>query len=150
VTSAYDTGGALLKLTTEGQSTSATEVYFTRDLQNHHGGVVLVGGHLYGFSDAILTCLDFATGELKWRDRSVGKGSLIAADGKLYLFSENGVVGLAEASPAGYREISRFTLERDSKPSWAYPALADGRLYIRNGDAIHCYDVKGPEKSEPQ
>lgn len=144
VTSAYDTGGALLELKAEGKSTSAREVYFTRDMQNHHGGVVLVGGQLYGFSDSILTCIDFATGEPRWRERSVGKGSLIAADGKLFLLSESAVVGLVEATPAGYRELGRFTIERDSRPSWAHPALADGRLYIRNGDAIYCYDVKAP------
>ena len=71
---------------------------------------MLVGDHLYGFSSSILTALKFDTGAMAWRDRSVGKGSLIFADNRLYLYSEDGVVGLAEASPAGYREHGRFTL----------------------------------------
>ena len=79
-------------------------------MKNHHGGVVLVDGYLYGFNDSILTCLEFATGKQMWRDRSVGKGSLTYADGHLYLQGENNIVGLAEASPDGYRRRagSRF------------------------------------------
>ena len=79
----------------------AQEIYFTRDMQNHHGGVVLVNGYLYGFNNSILTCLNFATGKPMWRHRSVGKGSLTYADGHLYLLGEDNVVGLAEATPGG-------------------------------------------------
>ena len=64
---------------------------------------MLVNGYLYGFNNSILTCLEFATGKVMWRHRSVGKGSLAYADGRLYLLSENNVVGLAEATPAAYR-----------------------------------------------
>ena len=83
---------------------AAVEVYHTNDMRNHHGGVVLVDGHLYGFSDLILTCLEFATGKVIWRDRSVGKGSVTYADGHLYIQSENNMFALAEATPSGYRE----------------------------------------------
>ena len=75
------------------------EVYFTREMRNHHASSVLVGDYLYGFSDAILTAMQFDTGKVAWRDRSVGKGSVVFADDRLYLYSENGVVGLAEANP---------------------------------------------------
>ncbi len=75
-TSAYGTGGALLGLKATGQDVSAQEIYFTRNMQNHHGGVVLVDGYLYGFNNSILTCLEFETGKVMWRDRSVGKGSV--------------------------------------------------------------------------
>ena len=68
-------------------------------MQNHHGGVVLVDGYLYGFNNSILTCLEFATGKMMWRHRSVGKGSLTYADGHLYILSENNTVGRAEAVP---------------------------------------------------
>ena len=96
-TSAYGTGGGLVDLTAEGDGeVKAKQVYFTREMRNHHGGVVLVDGYLYGFSDAILTCLDFATGKVMWRNRSVGKGSVTYADGRLYIQSENNVVGLAK------------------------------------------------------
>ncbi len=144
VTSAYDTGGALLKLTSTRDQTDAAEVWFTRDLMNHHGGVVLVDRFLYGFSKSVLTCLDFATGELQWKDRSVGNGSVIAADGMLYVLSQRGRVALVRTTPESYQEVSRFELEPDENPRWAHPAIADGRLYIRDGDRIHCYGVKGP------
>src|SRR5262245_10272501 len=141
-TSAYGTGCALLGLKPEGGEVKAQEIYFSKEMQNHHGGVVLVGGHLYGFSNAILTCLDFETGKGMWRDRSVGKGSLTFADGHLYLFSENNVVGLAEATPAGYKEKGRFTIEDQGFPSWAHPVVCGGKLYIRNQGVLACYDVR--------
>ena len=121
---------------------SSKEVYFTRNMKNHHGGVVLVDGYLYGFNDAILTCLEFATGNMMWRDRSVGKGSVTYADGHLYIQSENNVVGLAEATPAGYREKGRFDIPDKGLPSWAHPVISDGRLYVRNQDTLLAYDIK--------
>lgn len=141
-TSAYDTGAGLVGLTAQNGSVTANEIYFTRNMKNHHGGVVLVDGYLYGFNDSILTCLEFATGKQMWRDRSVGKGSLIYADGHLYLQSENNVVGLAEASPSGYREKGRFSIADKGLPSWAHPVVSDGRLYIRNQDSLAAYDIK--------
>src|SRR5262249_7788737 len=93
-TSAYDTGCALLDLKGSGGEVKASEVYFNRDMMNHHGGVVLVDGHIYGFSNAILTCMEFTTGKVLWRNRSVGKGSLTYADGNLFLLSENNVAGV--------------------------------------------------------
>jgi outer membrane protein assembly factor BamB len=141
-TSAYDTGGGLLQLTAQNGSVTANEVYFTRSMKNHHGGVVLVDGYLYGFNDSILTCIEFATGKQIWRDRSVGKGSLIYADGHLYVQSENNVVGLAEASPSGYREKGRFQIADKGYPSWAHPVVSDARLYVRNQDSLVAYDVK--------
>jgi outer membrane protein assembly factor BamB len=143
-TSAYGTGGGLLDLTAQSGVVHAKEVYFTRDMKNHHGGVVLVDGYLYGFNDSILNCLEFATGKVMWRDRSVGKGSVTFADGRLYLQSEDNVVGLAEATAAGYRETGRFTIPDKGLPSWAHPVLADGRLYVRNQDTLLVYDIKAP------
>ena len=140
--SAYGTGGALLALEAQGGSVRAQEVYFTRDLQNHHGGVVLVNGYLYGFSNAVLTCLEFATGKTVWRHRSVGKGSLAYADGHLYLLSEANVVGLAEATPDGYREKGRFTIADQGWPSWAHPVVSGGRLYLRNQGILSAYDIR--------
>jgi outer membrane protein assembly factor BamB len=143
-TSAYGTGGGLLDLTSQNGEISAREVYFTRDMKNHHGGVVLVDGHLYGFNDAILVCLEFATGKLMWRDRSVGKGSVTFADGNLYIQGENNIVGLAEATPSGYREKGRFDIPDKGLPSWAHPVVSDGRLYVRNQDTLLVYNIKAP------
>ena len=141
-TSAYDTGGALLGLTAQNGEVKAQEIYFTREMQNHHGGVLLVNGYLYGFNNSILTCLEFSTGKMMWRNRSVGKGSLTYADGHLYIESEDNVVGLAEASPTGYREKGRFRIPDQGLPSWAHPVVAGGRLYIRNQRTLVEYDIR--------
>ena len=141
VTSAYNTGGALLQLRAENGGVRADEVYFTRDLMNHHGGVVFVNGYLYGYSNAILTCLEAATGKVQWRDRSVGKGSLTYADGRLYVLGESDTVGLVDASPAGYVERGRFQIADQGWPSWAHPVVAGGRLYLRNQGVIAVHDV---------
>jgi outer membrane protein assembly factor BamB len=141
-TSAYGTGCALLGLKAQNGEVKAEEIYFNRDMQNHHGGVVLVNGYLYGFSNAILTCMEFATGKTVWRDRSVGKGSVTYADGHLYLLGENNTVGLAEATPAGYKEKGRFQIADQGWPSWAHPVVCGGRLYIRNQGTLTSYDIK--------
>jgi outer membrane protein assembly factor BamB len=141
-TSGYGTGAGLVGLTAENGSVTAKEIYFTREMKNHHGGVILHNGYVYGFNDAILTCLEWATGKLMWRDRSVGKGSVMFADGHLYLQSENNVVGLAEATPSGYKEKGRFTIPDKGLPSWAHPVVSNARLYVRNQDILVAYDIK--------
>jgi outer membrane protein assembly factor BamB len=144
VSSDYGTGAALLEVRAAGNLATANEVYFTRDMRNHHSSSVLVGDHLYGFSSSILTALNFETGTTAWRDRSVGKGSLIFADQRLYLYSESGVAGLAEASPTGYREHGRFTIPQQSgSPTWSHPVIAGGLLILRDQDSVYAYSVKG-------
>lgn len=138
----YGTGGALLGLRAEGGGVRAQEIYFTREMQNHHGGIVLVNGYLYGFNNSILTCLDFATGKMMWRHRSVGKGSVSYADGHLYILSENNVVGLVEATPVGYREKGRFTMADQGWPSWAHPVVSGGRLYLRDQGILTAYNIQ--------
>lgn len=141
LSSDYGTGAALLELTATGREVSARQVYFTHEMRNHHASSVLVGDHLYGYSSAILTAMHFDSGKVAWRDRSVGKGSLVFADERLYLFSESGVVGLAEADPAGYREHGRFELQTGRLPTWSHPVVAGGKLYLRDQDTIYAYDV---------
>ena len=141
-TSSYGTGASLLALRASGSEVRAQEIYFTRDMKNHHGGVVLVKGHIYGYNDSILTCLEFASGKVVWRDRSVGKGAVTYADGHLYILGESNVVGLVEATPAGYREKGRFSITDQGWPSWAHPVVSGGRLYIRNQGTLTSYDVR--------
>jgi outer membrane protein assembly factor BamB len=141
-TSDYGSGAALLELTAQSGEVHAREVYFTRDMQNHHGGVVLVDGYVYGFSNAILTCLEFATGKVMWRHRSVGKGSLTYADSQLYLLGEDNVVGLAAASATGYTEHGRFRIADQGYPSWSHPVVSGGYLYIRNQGTLTAYDIR--------
>lgn len=139
ISSDYGTGAGLVEIKADGK---AQEVYFTKDMRNHHSSSILIGDHLYGFSGGILTAMRFDTGEVAWKDRSVGKGSLVYADGNLYALSENGVVGLIEVSPAGYREKGRFRIPQDSLPTWAHPVVAGGRLFLRDQDTIYAYDVR--------
>jgi outer membrane protein assembly factor BamB len=138
-------GCALLRLSAEGQGVAAQEVYYNRSLSNHHGGVVLVGDSLYGTTNA-LVCMDFKTGKVRWQDRSVGKGSVSAADGHLYVRSEkSGQVALVEATPTGYKEKGRLDQPSRSKyNAWPHPVIANGRLYLRDDDVLLCYDVKAP------
>jgi outer membrane protein assembly factor BamB len=143
VSSDYGTGAALLDVRAAGNIASANEVYFTRDMRNHHASSVLVADHVYGFSSSILTALRFDSGEMAWRDRSVGKGSLVYADERLYLYSEDGVVGLAEASPAGYREHGRFRLSQVSGlPTYPDPVVTHGLLILRDQDNVYAYDIR--------
>ena len=139
ISSDYGTGGGVVEIKPDNK---AEEIYFTKDMKNHHSSSVLIGDHLYGFSGSIFTAMRFDTGEVAWRNRSVGKGSLVYADGHLYLLSENGVVGLVEATPTGYTEKGRFRIQQDSLPTWAHPVVAGGRLYLRDQDTIYAYDVR--------
>ena len=139
ISSDYGTGGGVVEIKPDNK---AQEIWFTKDMRNHHSSSVLIGDYLYGFSSAILTAIKFDTGEIAWRDRSVGKGSLVYADGNLYCFSENGVVGLVEATPTGYKEKGRFRIPQDSLPTWTHPVVAGGRLYLRDQDTIYAFDVR--------
>ncbi len=139
ISSDYGTGGGVVEIKSDGK---ASELYFTKDMRNHHSSSILIGEHLYGFSSSVLTAMKFDTGEVAWKDRSVGKGSLVFADGHLYAYSENGVVGLVEATPTGYREKGRFRIEQGSLPTWTHPVVAGGRLYLRDQDTVYAFDVK--------
>jgi outer membrane protein assembly factor BamB len=121
---------------------SVEEVYFNRDMRNHYSSSVLVDGYLYGYSSRILTCMELETGKVVWQDRSVGKGQVIFAEGLLYLQGEDGVVGLAQATPEAYREISRFEIGRGNYPTWTLPVISDGRLYIRDQATLTAYDIR--------
>jgi hypothetical protein len=140
VSSDYGTGCALLEIQGDASGMSAREVYFHQDMKNHHASSVLVDDTLFGFSSSILTALDFSTGEVLWRDRSVGKGSLVVADGRLYLFGENGVAGLAEATRAGYQEADG--LAKDERLADVVPSWSRTRNSLRDQDTLCCYDVK--------
>ncbi len=142
ISSDYGTGGGLLQLSPSGGGIGAKELYFTGDMRTHHNTAVLLGDHMYGFSGPILTAMKFDDGTVAWKNRSVGKGSLVAAEGQLYLFSENGVVGLADAAPEEYRERGRFQIKAGNLPTWSHPVVSNGRLYLRDQDSIYAYDVK--------
>ena len=142
--SAYGTGGGGAKVVKAGDGFKAEPQWFLARFQNHHGGVVLVKDHLFGTSNNALFCVDFKSGKLAWEDRSVGKGSVTFADGRLYVRGENGKVALVEANPMKYVETGRFDQpDRSKQAAWPHPVVANGKLYIRDWDVMFCYDVKG-------
>lgn len=139
----YGVGGGRAKIVHDG-GFKAEQVYFVKQMANHHGGMVLVDGHVYGTNNSALLCIDFKTGDVKWTNRCVGKGSIVYADGHLICRGENGDVALVEASPAGYKEKGRFKQpERSDQKAWPHPVVAGGKLYLRDWDALLCYDLKG-------
>ncbi|MDE0101054.1 MAG: PQQ-like beta-propeller repeat protein [Bryobacterales bacterium] len=142
LSSAYGTGCALLRIGDSGGSVSASEIYFSRSMMNHYSSSILIDGYLYGFSGRILTAMQLETGEVGWKHRSVGKGQIIHADGKLYILSEDGVVGLIDPDPGEYREIARFEFEPGDYPTWTLPVISSGVLYLRDQARMFAYDIK--------
>ncbi len=141
--SAYNTGGGLVWVKKVGRGFQADELYFTRQMKNHHGGLVLVDGYLYGADEGSLTCLEYKTGQVKWADRGPGKCSILYADGMLYCRNESGPMTLVEASPNACRIKGRFQQpDRSDKNAWPHPVIANGMLYLRDQDVLLCYDVR--------
>ncbi|QDT66202.1 outer membrane protein assembly factor BamB family protein [Calycomorphotria hydatis] len=142
--SGYGTGGSLVNLNGSARNVSASVAYHTDDMANHHGGMVIVGNYLYGSSNpGVLRCINLQSGDTVWQNRSVGKGSIIYADGHLYLRSERDAIALIEATPEGYREKSRFIQpNRSDRPAWAHLVIAQGKMFVRDQDKLLCYDVR--------
>jgi outer membrane protein assembly factor BamB len=143
--SGYGKGGALVQLTSSQGTTAAKQIYHTRNMKNHHGGMVLLKGFVYGFNDGGgLTCLALKTGQVAWRNRSVGKGAVTYADGHIYLRSEGGKVALVQATHSAYRQTGVFAQpQRSRRPAWAHPVVADGKLFLRDQDILLAFDIKG-------
>ena len=145
----YKRGGALLRqVPGPDGGVKIEEVYgLKKELANKHGGIVLVGNHLYGDSDdqGIPFCADLMTGDVVWKSRGSGKNSaaVAAADGHVYVRWSDGTLALVKADPAGYAEVSAFKIPGSGdQPSWPHPVILDGRLYLREQDKILCYDLK--------
>jgi len=138
------TGSVKWRLNVRDGKVSIRKRWHTLQLDNHHGGVILVNGNLYGTSSVrnkhALVCLDWKTGRMKYRDMCVGKVSLTCADGMLYALSIDGVVGLVQATRLGHKLASYFKLPKGGKgKSWAHPVVCGGRLYIRHGEFLYAY-----------
>jgi outer membrane protein assembly factor BamB len=152
--SAYNAGGGLVKLSqTADGGVKAEEVWFTdKNMRNHHGGLILLDGYLYGANGGneggYLDCLDFKTGRVMWDERDKGrrgvkKGSVALADGRIYYRQEDGPMILFEPSPKEYLERGRFEQpDRSRANAWTHPVVANGKLYLRDQDVLLCYDVK--------
>jgi outer membrane protein assembly factor BamB len=150
-TAGYGAGCTMVEISPANEVTELYDEGTRKLMKNHHGGVLHVGDYLYGNSDGVgWICMDFATGKQQWREReALGKGAIAYADGMFYCLSEDdGEVVLIDASPEGWHEHGRFTLEpqtkikRSSGKVWTHPVIANGKLYLRDQDLIYCYDVK--------
>lgn len=149
----YGTGSALVRLHADGDGIRAEEVYFLEAdvLQNHHGGFVLVGDHLYlghKHNQGYPTCVELRTGKIAWggeENKGPGKGSaaVLYADGHLLFRYQNGLIALIEAVPDAYRLKGSFTPVTVDEPSWAHPVIVDGLLYLREKDHLMCYRLGG-------
>lgn len=151
VTAGYGAGCSLVEIKPGNEATEVYDDSARKLMKNHHGGVLLVDGHIYGHSDgAGWICMDFATGEQKWREREIlGKGAIAYADGMFYCLSEDeGEVVLIDASPEAWQEHGRFqldpqtTIRADRGKIWTHPVIANGKLYLRDQDLLYCYDIK--------
>ncbi len=155
---AYSTGSALLKIVPDGTGLQATEEYFLdfRKMQNHHGGLVLVDDHIYsghGHNNGFPLCIEMKTGKVAWRPgRGPGTGSaaILYADGHMYFRYENGVMALVQATPDKYVLKGTFKIDSDLGKSWPHPVVAGGMLYLRDEDALLCYDLRQPKASSRQ
>jgi outer membrane protein assembly factor BamB len=147
VTGGYDAGGMMVKIAADGKS--ANVAWTDSNLDDHHGGVVLVNGYIYGSNwinngNGNWVCLDWKTGEKKWEQPWNCKGSIISAEGMLYIYDEkNGNVGLVKATPEKFDLVSSFKVTQGSPgPFWAHPVIHNGILYIRHNNALMAYDIK--------
>ncbi len=140
---------ALIKPVRKDGTFTVEEIYSNGKLPVGLGGVVKVGDYFYGSGSTAAMCVEFKTGTVKWEERSIGAGSLLVADGRVYVHAESGDVALFEPSAEAYREKGRFTppgLPSRANPmekAWTYPVIANGKLYIRDKESLWCYDVKG-------
>ncbi len=144
VSSAYKVGCNAFRVTARGGKFGVEEIYAGKQMQSHHGGVIIVGDHVYGLGRRNLKCIELSTGKVKWEKLSVGKGSIAYADGHFIVRGERtGNIALIEATPDGYKEKGRFSQpDRSEAPAWAHPVVFGGRLYIRDQGVLLCYDVK--------
>ncbi len=145
--STLQAGSVKGKINVKDGKVSLEEVWRTQELDNHHGGVLLVNGNLYGTSTFrnrnLWICLDWETGRNKYMDKGVGKGSLTYADGMLYTLSIDGVMGLVRPIPMGHELVSSFKIPEGGKGnSWAHPVVCGGRLYIRHSEFLYAYSVR--------
>jgi outer membrane protein assembly factor BamB len=146
---AAKTGGGLVRLKPSADGVDAEQVYFERNLPFNIGGAFLVGDFMYGTAGTGLVCAEFATGKIKWQDKTLGAGAVCYADGRIYVHCESGKVALVEATPDGFNEKGSFTpsdlpkrLRGAMEKAWSYPVVANGKLYIRDLEMLWCYDVK--------
>ena len=140
ISAGYDHGAALVEIDNNGDTCEAHAVWKNKNMKNKFSSSVLFDGFIYGFDESILACIDAATGERKWKGGRYGYGQLLLASGHLVISSESGEVALVKASPEKYEELARFPAIEGK--TWNIPAIADGRLIVRNTTEMACFRIK--------
>ena len=141
VSTGYGTGAAAIELTSAGDGRlSVKELWRTNRMKNQFTSSVLHEGFIYGLDEAILACLDAATGELKWKGGRYGYGQVALASGHLIVLSEGGELALVRATPENHQEIARFPAIEGK--TWSHPALSEGFLLIRNISEMAAFDLR--------
>jgi len=146
VTGGYDHGSILLVLNEDG--TNASTGWTDGVLDVHHGGVVLVDGYIYGSnwlsnSNGNWCCLEWKTGKKMYEENWKCKGSIISAEGMLYVYDEkSGFVGLVKATPEKFNLVSSFRVRGGTGPYWSHPVINNGNLYLRHGEYLAVYSIK--------
>lgn len=139
ISAGYGKGAALVEVTGSGKSFTARTVWENINMKNKFNSSVLHEGYIYGLDEGILTCLDVNTGERKWKGGRYGYGQVILASGNLIVTSDSGDLALVKATPAQYTEVARFSALEGK--TWNYPAIAGGRLLVRNANQMAAYNI---------
>jgi outer membrane protein assembly factor BamB len=134
------TGATTVQIKWHKEQYVANNLWFSDEMNNLVNSSVIIKNHIYGFDDKFLKCVGVLTGEEKWKISGYGRGSLIAVDGHLIVLGERGKLALVEATPASYKEVKSMQIF-NSKKCWTSPALANGKLYLRNHDELVCLDI---------
>ncbi|MFO8011985.1 MAG: PQQ-binding-like beta-propeller repeat protein [Phycisphaerae bacterium] len=141
----HRSGGVCVRLVPDGDGFAAQPVWTKPEHASHTGGYVERSGHLYGGTGRGWGCIDMASGEERWREPAIRRAATLWADARFYCVGEKGTVCLVDAGPDGCTVAGRFEIPNAGAQTWAYPALADGRLYVRRKDHVYVYDVSAKE-----
>jgi outer membrane protein assembly factor BamB len=135
----YGKGCTAFEVTQSNEVFEAHQVWRNTLLKNKFSSSVLFQGCIYGLDDETLACLDAASGELKWKEGRFGYGQVLLASGHLVILGGDGELALVKASPVAFEELARFPALHGK--TWNHPAIADGRVFVRNAVEMACFDL---------
>ncbi len=139
ISAGYGKGASLVEVAAAGKGFAARPVWENNSMKNKFNSSVMHEGHIYGLDEGIMTCVDIASGERKWKGGRYGYGQVVLVGGMLVVTTEEGEVVFVKPSPAQHTEVARFNAL--SGKTWNVPAVADGRLFVRNETEMACYKL---------